>query len=94
MTDAYILFALSTVVTILSAIFWKWNSSISKSNDRAVTKIDELTVEVQDFKSEIYQNYQSKTEAHRDTERIISMLQDIKGDVGKLSDKLDSKADK
>lgn len=94
MSDAMLMFGLTTVVTLISAVFWRWVSSISKALDKDGDQIDGLKAEVDDLRSEVYRNYQSKTDAHRDSEQIISMLRDIKKDVAKLSDKLDNKADK
>nr|DAP86859.1 MAG TPA: hypothetical protein [Caudoviricetes sp.] len=42
----------------------------------------------------MYRNYQSKSDAHIDNQRILESLSDLKADVKELGHKLDKKADK
>lgn len=92
--EAYIMYGIGTVTTLLMAIFWKWVDALKKGQEKDRKKIDELNKAHADLQVEIYRGYQSKQDAHVDSERIIKMLEDIKDNVGKLNDKLDRKADK
>lgn len=94
MNDQVLMFVLSTVVGLISAIFWKWVATLSKSNDQTVDKIDGLKSEVHDLRAEVYRHYQSKSDAERDHAQVMTMLSEIKASVANLNDKLDSKADK
>lgn len=94
MTDAMVMFGISSIFTIVTAIFWRWVTALSSARDKDSTKIDDLTAEVADLKAEVYRDYQSKSESHRDNEQIIDMLREIKNNVTRLGDKMDKKADK
>lgn len=94
MTDTLIMFALATIVTLISTVFWRWVSSISQTQDRNSSYIDEVAADVANLKAEVYRDYQSKSESHRDNAQIIDMLREIKNDVTRLGDKMDKKADK
>lgn len=94
MTDTLIMFALATIVTLISTVFWRWVSSISQTQDRNSSYIDEVAADVANLKAEVYRDYQSKSESHRDNGQIIDMLREIKNDVTRLGDKMDKKADK
>lgn len=94
MSDALIMFGISSVFTVVTAIFWRWVTALSNARDKDGAKIDELTSEVASLKAEVYRDYQSKSESHRDNAQIIDMLREIKNDVTRLGDKMDQKADK
>ena len=94
MTDTLIMFALATVVTLVSTVFWRWVSSISQIQDKNGSQIDDVAADVAALKAEVYRDYQSKSESHRDNAQIIDMLREIKNDVTRLGDKMDKKADK
>lgn len=94
MTDTLIMFALGTIVTLVSTVFWRWVSSISKVQDSNTAQIQAVAADVAALKAEVYRDYQSKTESHRDNSQILDMLREIKENVSKLNDKLDKKADK
>lgn len=94
MTDTLIMFALATIVTLISTVFWRWVSSISQVQDKNSTQIDAVADDVAALKAEVYRDYQSKSESHRDNAQIIDMLREIKNDVTRLGDKMDKKADK
>ena len=94
MTDTLIMFALATVVTLVSTVFWRWVSSISHTQDKNGTQIDTVAADVAALKAEVYRDYQSKNESRHDNEQILEMLREIKTNVSKLNDKLDRKADK
>lgn len=94
MTDTLIMFALATVVTLVSTVFWRWVSSISQTQDKNGSQIDTVAADVAALKAEVYRDYQSKSESHRDSEQILGMLREIKNDVVRLGDKMDKKADK
>lgn len=94
MTDTLIMFALATVVTLVSTVFWRWVSSISQTQDKNGTQIDTVAADVAALKAEVYRDYQSKNESRHDNEQILEMLREIKTNVSKLNDKLDRKADK
>lgn len=94
MTDTLIMFGLATVVTLVSTVFWRWVSSISQVQEKNGNQIDAVAADVAALKAEVYRDYQSKNESHRDSEQILGMLREIKADVSKLGDKIDKKADK
>lgn len=94
MGDAMIMFAISSVFTVVTAIFWRWVTALSSARDKDSAKIDSLVNEVSSLKAEVYRDYQSKSESHRDNAQIIDMLREIKQDVTRLGDKMDKKADK
>lgn len=94
MGDAMIMFAISSVFTVVTAIFWRWVTALSSARDKDSAKIDALTGELASLKAEVYRDYQSKSESHRDNAQIIDMLQEIKTNVTRLGDKIDQKADK
>ncbi len=94
MTDTLIMFGLATVVTLVSTVFWRWVSSISQVQDKNGSQIDAVAADVAALKAEVYRDYQSKSESHRDNAQIIDMLREIKNDVTRLGDKMDKKADK
>lgn len=94
MSDAIMMFGLTSVVGLISAIFWRWVAALSQSRDKDSEKIASLTTEVADLKAEVYRDYQSKTESHRDNAQIMDMLREIKDNVTRLGDKMDKKADK
>ena len=94
MTDTLIMFALATVVTLVSTVFWRWVSSISQVQEKNGNQIDTVAADVAALKAEVYRDYQSKSESHRDSEQILGMLREIKTDVVRLGDKMDKKADK
>lgn len=94
MNETLIMFALATVVTLVSTVFWRWVSSISQVQDKNSAQIDDVSAVVSALKAEVYRDYQSKSESHRDNEKIIDMLREIKNDVTRLGDKMDKKADK
>ena len=94
MNETLIMFGLATVVTLVSTVFWRWVSSISQVQDKNSAQIDDVTAVVSALKAEVYRDYQSKSESHRDNEKIIDMLREIKNDVTRLGDKMDKKADK
>lgn len=94
MTDTLIMFGLATVVTLVSTVFWRWVSSISQVQEKNGSQIDTVAADVAALKAEVYRDYQSKSESHRDNAQIIDMLREIKTDVTRLGDKMDKKADK
>ncbi|HBD03510.1 hypothetical protein [Psychrobacter pacificensis] len=94
MTDTLIMFALATVVTLVSTVFWRWVSSISQVQEKNGNQIDTVAADVAALKAEVYRDYQSKNESRHDNEQILEMLREIKTNVSKLNDKLDKKADK
>jgi len=94
MTDTLIMFGLATVVTLVSTVFWRWVSSISQVQEKNGSQIDTVAADVAALKAEVYRDYQSKSESHRDSEQILGMLREIKTDVVRLGDKMDKKADK
>ena len=94
MTDTLIMFIISSVFTVVSAVFWRWVANISTARREDLAKIEALNTELSDLKSEVYRNYQSKSESHRDNGQILDMLREINNDVTRLGDKMDKKADK
>ena len=94
MSDTYIVLTISIVATIVQAIFWRWVATLSSSQDENRLQISTLKSEVRDLRAEMYRNYQSKSDAHIDNQRILDSLSDLKADVKELGHKLDKKADK
>lgn len=94
MSDTYIVLTISIVATIVQAIFWRWVSSIGDSNKENTKKLESFGVELADLRAEMYRDYPTKADSHKDSERIMQSLQEIKTELGKVNDKLDKKADK
>ena len=94
MSDTYIVLTISIVATIVQAIFWRWVATLSSSQEKNRLQISTLKSEVSDLRAEMYRNYQSKSDAHIDNQRILDSLSDLKADVKELGHKLDKKADK
>lgn len=94
MNDAMIMFALATVVTLISTVFWRWVSSISQVQDKYRLQIAAINADISALKAELYRDYQSKNESHRNNAQVLEMLREIKADVTRLGDKMDRKADK
>jgi len=94
MSDTYIVLTISIVAPIAQAIFWRWVATLSSSQDENRLQISTLKSEVSDLRAEMYRNYQSKSDAHIDNQRILDSLSDLKADVKELGHKLDKKADK
>ena len=94
MTNTLIMFGLGTIVTLITTVFWRWVSSISQVQDKNSKQIEDVGADVANLKAEVYRDYQSKSESHRDNAQIIDMLREIKNDVTRLGDKMDKKADK
>ena len=94
MSDTYLVLTISIVATIVQAIFWRWVATLSSSQDENRLQISTLKSEVSDLRAEMYRNYQSKSDAHIDNQRILDSLSDLKADVKELGHKLDKKADK
>lgn len=94
MSDTYIVLTISIVAGIIQAIFWRWVATLSSSQDENRLQISTLKSEVSDLRAEMYRNYQSKSDAHIDNQRILDSLSDLKADVKELGHKLDKKADK
>lgn len=94
MTDNMIMLALGTVITFLTAVFWRWVSSIKNNSDKNTTQVEAVVSDVAALKAEVYRDYQSKNESRHDNGQILDMLREIKTDVVRLGDKMDKKADK
>lgn len=94
MSDTYIVLIISTVLGLVQAGFWKWVQNISDERKADRTKIDRLDEDLNELRSEMYKNYQSKVDSHKDNDRIMQSLQEIKTELGKVNDKLDKKVDK
>ncbi len=94
MNDTLIMFGLTTVVTLVFTVFWRWVSSIGQIQEKNGNQIDAVAADVAALKAEVYRDYQSKNESRHDNEQILEMLREIKANVSKLNDKLDRKADK
>lgn len=94
MMETLIMFALGTVVTLVSTVFWRWVSSISKVQEQNTSQITAVAADVAELKAEVYRDYQSKSESRHDNTQILDMLREIKNDVTRLGDKMDKKADK
>ncbi|MDN5665084.1 MAG: hypothetical protein L0G41_02520 [Psychrobacter sp.] len=94
MNDTLIMFGLTTVVTLVFTVFWRWVSSIGQIQEKNGNQIDTVAADVAALKAEVYRDYQSKNESRHDNEQILEMLREIKTNVSKLNDKLDRKADK
>lgn len=94
MNDTYIVLSVSIVATIIQAIFWRWVATLSSSQDDNRVQLNQLKAEIAELKAEIYRDYTSKKDMHKDYDRIMQSLQEIKNDIEKIGDKLDKKADK
>lgn len=75
------------VVTIVNAVIGYWVKQISKTQDTIIADQKTLERDMQQFEIKVADNYISKDSYHRD-------IDDIKKMLGKIFDKLDSKADK
>ena len=94
MNDAMMMLIISTVVGLISTIFWRWVSTVSDGSKDNTKKVDDLRTDLTSFKLEVSQNYQSKADAHRDMQTIMDGLKEIKVEVKEVGNKLDKKADK
>ncbi len=94
MDKTVILFVIGTVITFISSVFWFWVNTLVKNQTLARQKIDEIETKLHEFQQEVYQSYQSKTDSHRDIERIENLCNEIKKELRLVSSKLDNKADK
>ncbi len=94
MNDAMIMFALATVVTLITTVFWRWVSSISQVQDKYREQIEAIRNDIAELRTIIHRDFQSKNESHRDNAQILEMLREIKADVTRLGEKMDRKADK
>lgn len=94
MSDTYVVLTISIVATIVQAIFWRWVATLSSSQDENRLQLNQLKSDIAELRSEMYRNYQSKSDAHIDNQRILDSLSDLKADVKELGHKLDKKADK
>lgn len=94
MNDAMMVLIISTVVGLISTIFWCWVSTVSDGSKDNTKKVDDLRTDLTSFKLEVSQNYQSKADAHRDMQTIMDGLKEIKVEVKEVGNKLDKKADK
>ena len=92
--DALGMLSVTTVVTIVQAIFWRWVSSVSDNSKDNAKKLEDMKTDISGFKLDVSQNYQSKAEAHRDMQTIMDGLKEIKVEVKEVGNKLDKKADK
>lgn len=92
--EAMGMLAITTVIGLITTAFWRWVSIISDSNKDNTKKLDDVKADFNRFRLDVTQNYQSKTDAHKDTALIMDMLKEIKGDVKELSAKIDLKMDK
>lgn len=94
MNDTYLIFMVGIVATIAQAIFWRWVQGINDERKTDRTKIEQVEKDLGELRTKIAENYQSKADSHKDSERIMQSLQEIKTELSKVNDKLDKKADK
>lgn len=94
MSDTYLIFIVGIVATIAQAIFWRWVQGINDERKTDRTKIEQVEKELGELRTKIAENYQSKADSHKDSERIMQSLAKIERNVEKISEKLDRKADK
>lgn len=90
MSDTYIVLTISIVATIVQACFWRWVANLSSSQDKNSSQLDELKAQINELRAEIYRNYQSKSDAHLDSQRILERVSDLRVDVKELGHKLES----
>ncbi len=94
MSDTYLIFIVGIVATVAQAIFWRWVQGINDERKTDRTKIEQVEKELSELRTKIAENYQSKADSHKDSERIMQSLHEIKHQLEKVNDKLDKKADK
>ncbi len=82
-----VMFGMGVIFSLLQGAFWYWVKGIKQDSDK-------IRKELSDLKSEIYKDFQTKDDAQKNFERIMSSLEGIKADIHRLNDKLDRKADK
>ena len=93
-TNTLIMFGISTIAALIQAVFWRWVSNLSDAQQNTHRQISIIKDKVNDLQAEIYRDYPSKADVHRDSERIMQSLSDIKTQLEKVNDKLDKKVDK
>lgn len=71
------------IVSLIIAVFWYWVRGIDKRRDE-----DRKTLNY------IQREYVRRDDYKEDNARIYDLLREIKGQLDKLDDKLDKKADK
>lgn len=94
MTTSLIVFAVSFVIGIVQTAFWRWFSNVSDSQKAVQKDITDIKKELAEFKAELYRDYPSKSDVHKDNDRIMQSLAKIESTIEKISEKLDKKADK
>ncbi len=94
MDKTIVMSVVSIFFSLLQGAFWFWVNSLVKNQALARQKIDEIETKLYEFQQEVYKSYQSKTDSHRDIERIENLCNDIKKELHNVSNKLDKKADK
>lgn len=93
-SNPLVILVISTVLGLIQAVFWRWVANLSDAQKANLTEINAIKDKVTALQAEIYRDYTSKTDAHKDSERIMQTLNDIKAQLEKVNDKLDKKADK
>ncbi len=81
------LFIFGAIITFISSVFWFWVKGIKQY-------INKIQDELNELKSEIYKDFQTKDDAQQNFHQIMKSLDGIKADIHRLNDKLDRKADK
>lgn len=94
MVNSLIVLGVSTTIGLVQAVFWRWVSGISDAQKSNTQDIAKLRVEVSELKAEIYLNYPTKSDMHKDNDKIMQSLTKIEHQLEKVNDKLDKKADK
>lgn len=93
-TETMIITCLTILFGLVQTAFWRWVTNVESARDKDGEKIESLEREIESLRAEMYKNYQSKEDGHRDSERIMKSLNRIENQIDKLTEKLDKKADK
>lgn len=94
MTTSLIVLAISTVIGLVQAIFWRWVAGISDNQKSNTEQIADVKNQVSQLQAEIYRDYPTKVDMHKDNDKIMQSLSKIEHQLEKVNDKLDKKADK
>lgn len=94
LSNPLVILIISTVLGLIQAVFWRWVANLSDAQKANLTEINGIKDKVTALQAEIYRDYTSKTDAHKDSDRIMQTLSEIKTQLERVNDKLDKKVDK
>lgn len=89
-----IMLAVSTAVSLISAILWHWIRANAKDKDTIRGSINVLRGDVARDLTTLRREYQRRDDAQRDHAQILDLVREVKRQTDRIYDKLEQKADK